>query len=160
ARTMWHASLRTRLILIVVLAIVPALLLALGTGLRQRAMLVEHAQAVASRLTGDIAEDEWLHISNARLLLTSLATNPVILNPDPTVCDALLTRILATDSTYTNLAVITPTGELACTAIPSSGRTGANNRPYFQRAVAAGQFTLADHGVGGLSGKVNLPSGY
>jgi PAS domain S-box-containing protein len=157
---MWHASLRTRLILIVVLAIVPALLLALGTGLRQRAMLVDHATGIASRLASDVAEDEWLHIMNARLLLASLANNPVILNPEPAVCDGLLTRIVATDSSYTNLAVVTPTGELACTAIPGGGRTGANARPYFQRAVAAGQFALAEHGVGGLSGKVNLPTGY
>src|SRR5690242_5556533 len=89
APTMWHASLRTRLILIVVLAIVPALLLALATGLRQRGLLVEHATAVAVRLANDIAEDEWLHIAHARLLLTSLSTNPIILNHDSAVCDPL-----------------------------------------------------------------------
>ena len=71
--------LATRLILIVVLAIVPALLLALATGLRQRAMLVEHASEVAVRLTRDVADDGTLIAEGAQRLASALATNPIVL---------------------------------------------------------------------------------
>src|SRR4051812_31474313 len=104
AQTMWHASLRTRLILIVVLAIVPALLLALGTGLRQRAMLVDHATQVAVRLVRGVAEDTSLVTESTRRLVAALATNPIVLGSDYAACSDLMAGLLAADTTYTNLA--------------------------------------------------------
>src|SRR4051794_3738916 len=157
---MLHASLRTRLTLMVMLAIVPALLLALSSGLQQRLILISHASDVSVRLAKDVADDEGLLIDDTRRLLATLATNPVVLGDDSAACGALLASLLAADGTYSNLAVLAPNGDTACSAQGLSGPTNGGDRQYFQRALATRQFAVGEYVIGRLSGQPALLTGY
>ena len=157
---MVHASLRMRLTLMVLLAIVPSLLLALLTGLHQRTLLMDHARAVSVRLAKDIAEDEGLVVDSTRRLMASLAMNPVVLGDDPAACGAVLADMLATDHVYTNLTLIAPNGEMICGAQGASTAGNVLDRVYFQRVLATGQFAIGDYVFGRITGQPALLTGY
>ncbi len=149
-------GLRTRLLLLVLLATLPALGLILFGAAEQRRLAEDTARHDAALLTDSTAADQERLIESTRQLLVTLAQLPEVRGGDQTRCSALLADLLQRFPTYTSIAVIEPDGRVGCSALPSSVVLNVSDRTYFQRALQTRAFTIGDYQIGRLSGKASL----
>jgi signal transduction histidine kinase len=152
------ASLRARLLLLVLLAVIPALGLTLYTNLEERqlrkALVYEHAM----RLSRLVSADYERLIEDARQLLVTLARLPAVRDLNRAACNVLFTDLLAQRSSYANLGVIDADGNIFCSAIP--GQVYLGDRGYFQRAFETRDFAIGEYQVGRLTRKATVNFGY
>jgi signal transduction histidine kinase len=152
------ASLRTRLLLLVLLAVIPALGLTLYTNLEERqlrkALVYEHAM----RLSRLVSADYERLVEDARQLLVTLARLPAVRDLDRAACNALFTDLLAQRSSYANLGVIDADGNIFCSGIP--GQVYLGDRAYFRRAFETRDFAIGEYQVGRLTRKATVNFGH
>jgi signal transduction histidine kinase len=151
-------SLRTRLLLLVLLAVVPALGLTLYTNLEERqlrkALVYEHAM----RLSRLVSADYERLIEDAQQLLVTLAQLPAVRDLNRAACNALLVDLLAQRSSYANLGVIDNDGNVFCTGVPGQAYLG--DRVYFRRALETRDFAIGEYQIGRLTHKASVNFGY
>ncbi|MCC7368437.1 MAG: GAF domain-containing protein, partial [Chloroflexi bacterium] len=154
-------SLRTRLFLLIALAVMPALVALIIGGLVQRRQLSETQQAEIVRLARIMAGGHAREIAQARILLVGLAQHPTVLaaESDPAACSRFLQRIMDEHDRYTNLAVARLDGEFVCSGRPFTGSVNVADRFYFQRVVQTGQFAVGDIVTGRVSGRPGFQTG-
>jgi len=104
------AGLQTRLVLLVFLAVTPALALALYSDFEERQLRRAQVQEDALRLARLLSADHERLIEAARQLLTALARLPVVREGDRAACAALFADLLTQYPSYANLGVIDPGG--------------------------------------------------
>src|SRR4051812_39619068 len=141
------ASVRTRLMLLVLLAVLPALVVMLYTAAEQRRLDAGQVQTDAQRQATLAASDMERGALGARQVLLLLTQMPE-LRATPTVCSALLVEVLAGYSMYGNFNVILPDGSVRCDALGGAGTVNLGDREYFQRAMATRAFAVGDYTVG------------
>ena len=88
------SSLRARLLLLVLLAVVPALGLTLYTGLEQRRLAAVEAQEDALRVLNHSTMQQDLLIAGARQLLVTLAHLPQVRKRDSGGCSPIVAELL------------------------------------------------------------------
>jgi signal transduction histidine kinase len=154
------ASLRTRLLLLVLLAAIPALVLTLYTNLEEcqlrKALVQEHAM----RLSRLVSADYERLIEDARQLVVSLARLPAVRDRNRTACNALFTNLLTQHSSYANLGVIDADGNVLCSALPITDQVYLGDRVYFRRAVETRDFAVGEYQVGRITRKATVNFGY
>lgn len=99
------SSLRDRLILLVLLAVIPALGLIFYSAQEQRRSASIEAQQNALRLARLVSANQHDLIEGARQLLTALAQIPVIRGGQPAACSAVLENLLRAYPLYANFGV-------------------------------------------------------
>jgi signal transduction histidine kinase len=155
---LYRTSLRTRLLLLVLLAVIPALGLTLYTNLEERqlrkALVYEHAM----RLSRLVSADYERLVEDARQLLVTLARLPAVRDLDRAACNALFTDLLAQRSSYANLGVIDVDGNIFCSGIP--GEVYLGDRGYFRRAFETRDFAIGEYQVGRLTRKATVNFGH
>lgn len=139
-------SLRFRLILIVLLAVLPALALILYTGLEQHRLSNSEAQDDLLRTVRLISKDQENMLSVTRQLLATLAGLPAVRNR--VECSAIFTDMLHEYPLLTNLGVVDTDGSFICSAAPFSGGIDVSEGSIFQQAVQSGRFAVGDFRVG------------
>ncbi len=154
------SSLRVRLLLLVLLAIIPALGLILYTGLEQRRQAAVHAQKDALRVLDHSVMQQDLLIAGARQLLVALVSLPEVRHRDSGGCNALFFDILGRYPFYANLGAIAPNGDIFCSARSLGGPINVAERAYFRRAMATRDFAIGDYQVGRVTGKATINFGY
>jgi signal transduction histidine kinase len=142
------SSVRARLLILVLLAVIPSLGLALYTGLEQRRLAAVEAQKDAVRVLEHSVMQQDLLIAGARQLLLALTKLPEVRHRDSGGCNALFFDILERYPFYANLGAIAPDGDVFCSALAFSGRINAADRAYFRRAIATRDFAIGDYQVG------------
>jgi len=153
------ASLRFRLLLLVLLAVVPALGLTLYTNVELRRLAADDVKEKALRLARIAASDQEDTIKDTRQLLSALARLPEVRSTDPTACSAFL-KSLNQYPQYVLLGVIGRDGDLFCSAPPTSGPVNLADREYFQRVLQTHDFAISDYQSDHISGKAALDLGY
>jgi len=150
-------SLRSRLFLLVVLAIAPTAIMTGVGGIRERYHAVESAEENLQRLTNLAAANEAQSIAAARQILRDLASVPDLV-AEPARCQALLASVLNQNSEYSNFGLIQLNGDVTCSAIPSKTPVNLADRPHFQRAIRERRFVAGDYVFGRVIRKhtVNL----
>src|SRR3972149_4765958 len=124
-------SLRTRLLLLVLLAVIPALGLILYTGLEQRRQAVVEAQKTAQRLIRLFSVEQERLIEGTYQLLVTLTHLPEVRS-----------------------------GDLFCSALSFTGRINVADRAYFRRAVETRDFAIGEFQIGRVTKKPTLNLGY
>lgn len=154
-------SLRTRLVLIVLIATLPALVLALGAGFTHRRLLAEDARDDAAQAAESVQDHQIRLIADTRDLLISLSRNPVVMGSDRQACSDLLRDLVQgdRDQTFSNLAVAQLDGLFVCSGTPMTAPVNVADRVYFQRALATGEFATGEHVIGRVSGRGTLLTG-
>ncbi|MBZ0168499.1 MAG: hypothetical protein K8F29_03520 [Kofleriaceae bacterium] len=107
--TLW-ASVGTRLLLLTLMAIVPALGLALYTGLEHRRTAAVQAQQEALRLARIASNDHERLIEGAHQLLVALSLLPAVRTRDARACSAFFADLLKQYTRYANLGVVEADG--------------------------------------------------
>lgn len=140
-------SLRSRLILLVALAITPSMMMTAYTGWRERQQAIKTAEANLQRLTNLAAANEAQSIKNARQILMDLSGVPSLLD-DPDKCKALLQTVLRKNPDFANFGLIQMNGDVTCSAVPSSRPVNLADRAHFQRAIAEHRFIAGNYVFG------------
>jgi len=153
------ASLRFRLILLVFLAVLPALGLILYSGLEYRRLAAVEAQKDALDLARHVSLYQELVIEGARQLLVSLAELPAVRQHDGPACSAFFAKILAKHPEYANISAADGDGKVFGSALPH-GPLSAADRPFFQRALQTRDFVIGEFGIGRASGKATVHVAY
>jgi PAS domain S-box-containing protein len=156
---MSFTSLRTRLVLLVLLAAVPAFGLMLYTGFEQHRGATAEALRDAERLVRIAAGDQEELIDDTRRLLTALAHLPAVRQYQAEPCRALFVD-LSTYAGYVNLGAATPNGDVFCSALPIREPINVTERAYFRRAVEAQGFAIGDYRIARHTGKPVLNFSY
>jgi PAS domain S-box-containing protein len=154
------SSLRVRLLLLVLLAVVPALGLILYTASEQRRLAARTVQEQALRLAWTAATDHGQLTEGARQLLIALAQLPAVRGRDPAACSALFADLLKQYPRYANLAAVKPDGDTFCSALPLSGPVSAADRLYFRRAIETRDFAVGEYQIGRVTRKASINFGY
>ncbi len=159
-RRLGLSSLRIRLLLLVLLAVLPAFGLILYSGLEQRRLAVMAIQEEALRLAQLASAEHARVIEGTRQLLITLAQVPAVTAGDSAACTALLAGLLRQDLRYANIGVIKPGGEVLCSALPVAAPVNLADRPYFRRALETRAFAAGEYQIGRLTGKATINFGY
>ena len=143
-------SLRVRLSVVVLLAVIPSLGLIYYNAREQRVTAVALASENLERLALVMAEHDALVIDGARQLLTTLAQLPEVQDGDASRCGAMLEKLLEQYRFYSNLGAVAPDGRQLCTAVRWKEPVSAANSLWLKQAVQTREFA-----VGGYENKGN-----
>lgn len=149
-------SLRARLLIIVSIALVPALAFQLYSELDARQARAELAQQSALRLVRMVAAEQDRVVEGARQLLTAVATAPAVQSRDPRICNEYLQAVQAQFDRYVSIAAIGLDGHIYCGSRSTDPGIGVSDRTYFRLAVQTGGFVLGEYAVGRSSREPSL----
>src|SRR5262250_1727654 len=156
----FFASLRARLLLLVLLAVIPALVLALYTNLEERQLRKALVQEDAMRLSRLVSADYERLIEDARQLVVSLARLPAVRGRNRAACNAVFTDLLTQHSSYVNLGVVDADGNVLCSALPIADPVYLGDRVYFRRALETRDFAVGEYQVGRITRQATVNFGY
>ncbi|WP_229425098.1 MULTISPECIES: cache domain-containing protein [unclassified Massilia] len=140
-------SLRSRLMLLVALAILPLALMTILGGVREREQAIRASEDNLRRLTSLAAANEAQSVERARQILVDLASVPDLLGPAPR-CNALLADVLDRNEGYVNFGLIQLNGEVSCSAVPMLHPVNLGDRAHFKRAILERRFIAGDYVFG------------
>jgi hypothetical protein len=152
--------LRTRVLLLVLLPLLPLLGYVLYAGLAEHRKGAEEARGTALRLANAVAANQKQLIDEGRQLLTTLAKDPRLRSADATVCNLFLADTMRRWPRYANLGVAALDGKVKCGALPAPPGVRLADRMYFQQAVATRDFAVGGYQIGRITGKPSLNFGY
>lgn len=155
---MKNFSARTRIVLLVLAAMLPILALTVYNGFRERAAAVaaERTQLrLIAELTAKRPEQQMLY---ARQLLSMMAASIDELLKDRGTCRAYFRRMaLETGGIFRSFGVILPDGELHCnSALSENLRINVGDRTYFRLALKSGQFVVGEYQIGRTSRQAGI----
>ncbi|MDY6980375.1 MAG: EAL domain-containing protein [Pseudomonadota bacterium] len=155
-------GLRGRLLLLVLLAVIPAFALIGYTAHLQRQQVAADVEEQALAVVRAAAREQRQLISMTRQLLMSMAQLPAV---DPAsdrlhACSDILSMLRKPNPYYTNFGVASPDGEMYCSAIPMHRQVNITDRSYFQRAMRSRDLGIGDYQVGRLTGVPAINFGY
>jgi diguanylate cyclase (GGDEF)-like protein len=153
-------SLRTLLVGLVLLAILPAFALMLYTVAEQRRSAAANVQTDTHRLVRVLSLNHVRFIEGARQLLIALSQVPAVVARDPAACTAVLGPLLDRYPLYANLGAIETNGIIRCSALPIHGTVNAADRSYFRRAMATREFAVGDYQIGRITNRASINVGY
>lgn len=153
-------SLRSRLFILVLVAVLPAFALTVYSDLDRRHAAVATAHEEALRIARIAASEQNDVFQGARQLIFTLAQLPAVKTLDANACRPLLADLFSQSPGYVNIAVAAPTGDVVCSAVPSAGSTSVRDREYFQHALATHDFSMSGYLIGRVSGKATVAIGY
>jgi signal transduction histidine kinase len=154
------SDLRVRLVLLVLLAVIPALGLILYAAEEQRTSTAIEAQQNALRLARLVSANQDGLIEGARQLLTALARTPFVRSGTAAACSSFMKDLLEKYPHYANLAVADLDGRQTCSAVPPKTPVNIADRAYFRGAIAKRDFAIGDYQIGRVTGKATINFGY
>ena len=153
---MRFVSLRVRLMLLVLLALVPMLALVLAAGWEARQAEGRRAQEQALHLVRLIAREQEQSISETRQFLVTLVHLPALQTRDTAACNRFMVNAQKQYLRYANLGALTPAGEVFCSAQPFESGTNATSSLWFQRALESRDSAMSDYHIGGITRRAVL----
>jgi PAS domain S-box-containing protein len=146
------SSLRTRLLLLVFLAVLPAVGLLLYTAEGQRRVQAAQVRDDALHYAQIAAAAEQQLIDDTRHLLIAIAQLDEVHGGDPSPCNAVLTRLLKQYPMLTDLQVLDANGQLFAAALPQSSGLNYGDRAWFKQALETRSFTISGYLIGRSTG--------
>lgn len=153
-------NLRSRLLLLVALSLVPALALVVYAGVERRAYERDLALKDALVLARIAALEQDRAVEGARQLLLALAHLPQVRLPNAAGCGAFLAALRLQYPRYANIGVALPNGDVVCSAVPLVEPVNIADRAYFRRALQTRSFGVGEYQVGRLTGRPSINFGY
>jgi PAS domain S-box-containing protein len=157
---MFPQSIRSRLVLLLLVAALPAGVALVRTVRAQRAALDDAVAGSARALARQVAAMDVLEVDEARELLTGLAELPAVKVRDGAACSATLASVLSHEPQYLNLGATGADGVVFCSAVPVGAPVSLGDRRYVREVLAKGRFVVGDYQVGRITGRPSLNVGY
>lgn len=153
-------SLRLRLLVLVLLALLPSVFLMIMSARERREMDARNVQQEAMRLVLVAASNLERDILSARAFLAAMAQDRLWTRLDPARCSEDLQGLQAGTRLYSTVGVADSTGKVLCqsTDHPPNSTLGAT--PWFREAVQSHGFSVGYDGDRILSPKVTMDFGF
>ena len=135
-------SVRSKLFVLVGLALVPAALSLAVAARGERDQAVRDAETRLLHGASLFAGEHENLVDGAEQLLRAMRGDPAL--RDPAACADRLRETLAASGRYMNFLVFDAEGRLVCDALETSKALNIQDRPYFQKALA-GRFVVGDY---------------
>ncbi|HET7087730.1 MAG TPA: GAF domain-containing protein [Anaerolineae bacterium] len=155
-------SMRARLMLLVLLAIIPVLGLLLHISFEERRLAAIDAQENALTLVQLLKADQERTVEGARQLLIALTQLRDVRSDDPATCVARLTELLKLYPGYSGFGVAEADGDIVCSTVPPAQPINAVEQQlaWFRRAVETRTFAVGDYQEGPRTGSPILTFAY
>lgn len=154
------SRLRFKLLLLVFLAVLPALGLILYAGMEQRRQAATEAQKNALQLVRQASLDQERMIQSTGQLLMAIAQLPAIQQRNQAEVNEFLRRLLEQHPLYANIGIITADGAVVYSALPLDTPVNYADHPWFKQALQTRQLTIGEYHVGRISRKPVIRLGY
>jgi PAS domain S-box-containing protein len=146
-------SLRSRLVVLMVAAIVPLFALSLGkTWLNQQAA-VSRASDELKFAASLVAASQSRMVDSAHQILVAIANAPGLLGANSADCPRYLQTLKRQLGTYANLGLISLDGYLICHAMGEGTNIYLGDRSYVQETLQQRRFTVGGYTLGRVVGK-------
>jgi PAS domain S-box-containing protein len=156
----WLPGLRGRLVLLVLVAVLPAALLVVQTGLELRRIAARHAEDEVLILARLAAADQKRFTEGARQFLFGMSHAPALRAHGSPACNDFLVGFQTSSADYTVIAVVDLQGDVTCSSLPLAGPLNVADRGYVQEAIRTRRFAIGDFSIGRVSGKPSLNLAY
>jgi HAMP domain-containing protein len=144
----YFGSLRVRLIILVLVAIIPSLIIILLTGREERRFSANNAKHDALQLAAVASGNQDLLIESTRQMLAGLARLPELRRGDSRACSALFADLLRQYRQYNNIVAVEPNGALWCSGVPAGGPTNYADRGWFPEVMRTRDFVIGEYVIG------------
>ncbi|NLZ18287.1 MAG: HAMP domain-containing protein [Desulfobulbaceae bacterium] len=138
------ASIRVNLILLVLVAVLPALAILLFSGYALRETMVRSAESNALRQVQAMAAHHERVAENARLLLATLTRAREVQNLDAQACQQLLEEMRSGNTAYAVLSLADAEGAIVAASGPVSA-ADINDEELFHRATRQMEFVMGSY---------------
>ena len=153
ASAAWRASLRLRLLLLVLLAVLPAFGLISWTAYEDWEAHLQEAEHQAERVAGLEATVFGKLVEFSHETLARLANDPHVRVPtDAQACGLRLAEARKLNPAYGLIGVVGLDGRTVCAAEPRAVGVDLADRDYFKQAVATRRFVVSGFVVGRTTG--------
>jgi HAMP domain-containing protein len=160
SQSIWHPSLRLRILAPAALVAIPAIALIFYVSFDRRQQAERVVAQDAARLAGLQALHHERLVESTRQLLAAVSQSREVRQGPAEACSAYLRKVVPRSrATYVNIGVVDRLGTLVCSAftrVPSS----LADRSYYQRALSSKAFTVGEYIVGRQTGRPALPFAY
>jgi diguanylate cyclase (GGDEF)-like protein len=152
---------RGRIILLVILAALPALGLTIFSTWDERARAAVQEQDNLRRLASLAAQRQEQIIEGARQTLVAISLAPASVHDDQASCNAFLANLLAHSSgIYHSMGIYNADAVLICNAVPWQGKIMSPDRLYLRLPMSSGKFTIGEYQIGRVTGLQGINLGY
>lgn len=152
------SNLRSRLILLILMAVVPAFGLILDSAAKHRELTASQVKQNALVAARVIAAEQDRVLENAHEFLVTLARVPQIRDSDKAACRKILSGLL--EPRYADLLVADKNGNPLCTALPASSSLASSKGIHHARSVETYDFSVGNLRYHPASAKILLDVGY
>ena len=142
------SGLRSRLLLMVVLASIPPVVLALHIARQDRQLQTAVLRQRSQDLVKLAARKEDEMIAGTRQLLRAVAESSQVQSAQWDNCTKMLRTLFADYPRYANLGVIKTNGDVEASAIPLAEPVNLADRSFFQRAFSTRALSIGDYQIG------------
>jgi signal transduction histidine kinase/HAMP domain-containing protein len=154
------SGLRPRLLLLVLLAVVPATLIMIVAAYTWRERLRAEAQDDLLATVHLLADSQQQRLQGVRDVLVGVAHLPELIGADA-ACTRRLAELAASYPLYTGLTVFDLDGDTVCSTFePTATPINVADRAYFQKAISTGDFAVGEFQIGRRLGQPILAFGY
>ena len=154
------SSLRVRVLLIILFAILPALAIFHFTNQEERNNEINHIKQETLELAEIVSLQETDFLDGTRQLLLATSQFDEVRNYDSGRCSQILSTLLSHYHRYTNFGVANAKGEVVCSALPLTERVNIADRKYFIEALNNQEFAIGEYQVGRITHRPAINFGY
>jgi signal transduction histidine kinase len=157
----YFALFRTRLVVLMLFAVLPAFGLVLYENAQQRRLETERVREGAIAISRLAAANQENFTKNTRQLLATLTQFPfLLLGTNRASCEIQLSNLRKLSSDYLNFGLVETNGNIFCSAQPFDGKVSVSDRAYFRQVMQSKTFSTGVFQVGRLTGQQSLNFGY
>ena len=138
-KLIWPASLRARLVGLVVICTLPPMTLVIYTAIDRYHSSKTYAYQIGKLVTEDVISRYENLTSRGRGLLSAVELLPAISAPSA-ACSAALAALRDRMPLYSNFSVISVNGDVHCSSVPVLGTVNVADRAWFRQMLAAPGF--------------------
>jgi PAS domain S-box-containing protein len=140
-------SLRARLMILIILALLPAFALIIYNAFADYRKATEEMRNTAQQLARMVARHHEQMIDDAHDLVMLLTRLP-LLKLDPRACHHFMVNLPEPYPAFANVVVLNQQGTVLCATRPKQAGMNYSDRRWFQKAVGSGQFIASDYLIG------------
>lgn len=154
------SSLRFRLILLVLLAMLPAIILILHAGFEGRKIAAAQAREDTQRLLELASMQQSRVIKQTHGLLVALSENPLCHSDEMGQCSAYLAELVRNQPQYLNLGIIGADGRILGSVSSVAEDLNLSNREFFQHVMEKRGLAIRARRAGPNTAKTFIDFGY
>lgn len=152
-----HMRLRSWLLLLILMAVLPSVALLLYSHARDQREALKRTQQDLQAVAGLAAASLEQSVEGVRQILGTIASGPSVRRSDlAQLCQEFIGNVAAASPAYTSMGVLTLQGKLRRVGPPDTAPFDASDRAYFREALQTQAFTIGEFVLGRGSGRPAL----